>query len=214
MLFNIVISACFLPRARSWCIKLFCNLFSLGLARFAMCDPTDPPIQYSYTQSSLISGSNSCYQKLNVTEGRITLDTRIMYSPGGCCNCREEIIRFAIFKGAVTPPELYVCDDTPDSDCPNKNGVVVNRHSNLFYDFSIELQLDANDTAQLIYVEIEVDQPMLSNFRRFWKVFDVTVNQGEYTHTCTCTNIPQIGCGNRSYFLVLVWFVLFQHVIQ
>ncbi len=150
-----------------------------------MCDPTDPPVQYSYIQSRLISRSNSCYQKLNVTEGRITLDTRIMYSPGGCCNCIEDITRFAIFKGAVTIPTSYTCNDTPDSDCPSSSEVVVKRHSDLFYDFSVELQLEANDTAQLIYVQIEVAQPMLTSSRSFWKVFDVTVNQGEYTHTHT-----------------------------
>ena len=125
-----------------------------------------------------------------------------MYSPGGCCNCREDINIFAIHRGTQTNL-LYNCDDTPNSNCPNKSGVVVNRQSFLFYDFKVELQLNASDSAQLIYVASEVRQPRRSDFRSFWKIFSVTVHQGElYTHTHVRTHtdsccIPHILSGNR-----------------
>ncbi len=166
----------------------------------------------------MVSSSNSCYEELNATEGRVTLDTRIMYSPGGCCNCREDINIFTIRLGSPTNPTIfYNCDDTPDSDCPANERVVVNRQSTLFYDFKVELQLNESDIAQLIYVASEVRQPGRSDFRYFWKIFSVTVHQGElytrtcthaHTHTHTCTDsccIPHILSGNRYYFLVLMW---------
>ena len=140
------------------------------------CDP-GTPVAFDYVSDS-ISRTNSCYETLNVTEGKVTLDTRLMFSEGSCCGCREHVQRFVVRFNGFRSEMAYLCTET-SVPCTDRNNFVVSRLSNEPFDFMLEVDLSASDSVQEIYIEIEVGIPRSNTRRFFWKVFEVTVNQGK-----------------------------------
>ena len=151
-----------------------------GFARFRTCDLGTPAsLSYSRGQSQIISRMNSCYETLNVTEGQVTLDTRLMFMESSCCGCREHIERLAVRFDQSGSVEAYLCNEA-NVPCTSQNNFVVSRQSNEAFDFLLKVNLTVSDSVQRIYMEIEVDIPQSNNRGMFWKVFEITVNRGKF----------------------------------
>ncbi len=153
--------------------------FLLGLASFKTCDPgmlADPMLYPSN------SARPRCHQDLNVTEGKVTLDTSLMYMPGGCCGCREYTQRLAIRFDRFDVSIEFNCNEVsiPCLNGEGRKGVVVSRHSDAHFDISLEVEVNLTSSDfKLFYIEIEVSRPGSSTVERFWKVFRVFVNPGK-----------------------------------
>ena len=150
------------------------------MARFRTCDS-----DYSFEYTLVPTDGNSCSQDLNRTEGQeVIFDTRLQFGEQGDCQCIEEVTLFRLRRNYpnVDSEIVFICDERAQN-CVNKSGYVVRRETGQrLYDFSLVLPSADLSSSGRYYVEVEVKQPGqpgVTSVRRFWKIFELTVN-GRY----------------------------------
>ena len=151
------------------------------MARFRTCDS-----DYSFEYTLVPTDGNSCSQDLNRTEGQeVIFDTRLQFGDQGDCQCIEEVTLLRLRRNYpnVDSEIVFICDER-NQNCVNKSGYIVIRQSGQrLYDFSLVLPSANLNSGGRYYMEVEVKQPGqpgVSTVRRFWKIFQLTINPGRY----------------------------------
>ena len=150
-----------------------------------------------------------------MTEGQeVIFDTRLQFGEQGDCECIEEVTLLRLRRNQFNDDDqiTFFCDETTNN-CVNKSGYVVRRETGQrLYNFSLVLPSADLSSSGRYYAEVEVKQPGVTSVRRFWKIFNLTINPGKYHST---------SCGHYSMFSNLdfpayVYFVLYRgflHII-
>ena len=147
------------------------------MARFRICDSS-----YNFSYTNVPTSDNSCSQTLNATEGmNVPFDTRLLFGEQGDCHCIEEVTVLRVRKDRSNDVGtiVYSCDETRHN-CNSTREFVVSRGSQKPYDFSLVLQSVEMSNSGMYFVEVEVKQPGLSSVRRFWKIFHLRIDPGEF----------------------------------